>query len=1352
MKNYLINVISLILVSLTILNSSYAQDYKIIESNQNHILIEFDFANKFKLNNVQINNITYTDISDDQYPLRNPGEPFLPTRFYTIGIPLNSEAVASIQVLDNQTYSDKFVRSSPDSVDQPTDKLNYNAEIYGINSFFPLDAAEINSQAIFRYLKTATIAISPFQFNPVERTLIFNKKILIRIEYKSISNLIELVTPYKDRMTEDMIKANLINPKEAVTFIGKIQSANNNPEEKYWYDPNKDYYKIYLNTKGVYRITYDQLNSLNIPVANLDLNRFQIFNNGLEIPLYIKDNDGNQIFTTGDYIEFVGYPPVSTPYSYFNIYNTQNIYWFSYQADSTGKRYTFKDGYPVNWVHSYASTPFTLHFEKDSLYERLGHASNDQRDYWYWGKSSGTNGNLTSLFSAPFSEPSRLDPNANEITVRVNMHGITLNQCIDPDHKVKISLTSQLIGEHTWDGATASTFETVVNLSQINLFPENNLQVAAFGDINPCDPTNPNEVRNDEIRVNWFEIEYMREHRAYINNFTFMSPPNDLNYTRFSVFNWQRDNIKIFSPQRAEMIVNANITNDQYKNVFFVDNLSERREYFCVSEDYFLVPDSIIKDRNSSDLRNISNGVDYIIITHKNFINNANELAEFRQINFPDTTIVNPRVLVVDIEDIYDEFSYGLLNPYAIKDFISYAFNNWVAPSLNYVVLLGDMSYDYRKLLPDSRPNFIPSIPYHVQPYGQSTSDNNFVAIIGNDYIPDLSIGRLSCETEVEAEILINKIKNYPADPGKNWKQNILLLSSGQDQADENYFHFNASNLYLENTFLKPNGITSTKVFRFPSDSIEALFQGDGPEIRTGFNQGAVVASYYGHGGGYQWDLVFNDDDIQLLQNENRLPFISSVTCYTAHFDNQDVFGEQFNKVPNKGCIAFWGSSGLTFWTAGKQLNERLFSQFFSQKNYVIGKAILTAKSGVGNNSQIALLTLLGDPVIRLAIPDKPDFNITSSDISISPPYPQKNDTISILVRVKNLGLVFPNDSVSVQLFISSADTSYFLDTLWIKNFGEIDSTQFTWIPGLGGNYNLEVRINDSYQIPEIDLSDNNASANFVVYDLSEPNIIKPIDGYVSKQDSVTFLFADPGYYSKTDLNYFLEIDTSSFFNNPLIKTGPVTPKNGKLLWTTSNLPPGYYFWRARMFSANDSSNWSATRILTITDSAKTGYFVKHKLLESLNRRNIIYSDSLVALINNTRLLPPHPSNSKLLSYVDILKPEDLENLSSMTNDGTYLYIAHMAYYGGNSKIYKFGTGFNGTVYGQNYGEIPNISVPVWHSIVYYKNQDEGSLYVATGDAYSLLKVNPLTGDTNRVVITDGLLNSVDSRVRDGAF
>jgi len=103
-------------------------------------------------------------------------------------------------------------------------------------------------------------------------------------------------------------------------------------------------------------------------------------------------------------------------------------------------------------------------------------------------------------------------------------------------------------------------------------------------------------------------------------------------------------------------------------------------------------------------------------------------------------------------------------------------------------------------------------------------------------------------------------------------------------------------------------------------------------------------------------------------------------------------------------------------------------------------------------SDQLSLLTLLGDPLLELAIPSKPDFNITSDDIKISPLTPVINDTVTINVTINNYGVVFPGDTLSVQLQISSNDTSFFLPVKKLPSFGEISNASFKWIPKKGSS------------------------------------------------------------------------------------------------------------------------------------------------------------------------------------------------------------------------------------------------------------------------------------------------------------
>ena len=81
-----------------------------------------------------------------------------------------------------------------------------------------------------------------------------------------------------------------------------------------------------------------------------------------------------------------------------------------------------------------------------------------------------------------------------------------------------------------------------------------------------------------------------------------------------------------------------------------------------------------------SDLRDIHNGADYIIITHNNFIHDVQPLVDFRSQQ-------GLRTKVVDVENIYDAFNHGILNPNAIREFLKYAYYNWQPPAPTYVLL-----------------------------------------------------------------------------------------------------------------------------------------------------------------------------------------------------------------------------------------------------------------------------------------------------------------------------------------------------------------------------------------------------------------------------------------------------------------------------------------------------------------------------------------------------------------------------------------------------------------------------------------------------------------------------------------
>lgn len=1347
----------LIFVLLLVLSTyTFPQKYRIIESNNDFIKVEVDFSNAYTLKDTLINGIEFNCIKWDGFSFRNPGEPLLPAYYFSLGIPQGSVPQATVISSNSSRQIIKQLIPYQQIIDGKNPKeFQFDKSVYSKNSFFPKEIIKIDNPFLMRFARVAPIVISPYQYNPVTRELIFNSKVIIQIKYNNKTNT-KIYTKIEDKMTEDFLNTSVINSPVALNWVVKEQAEMQaKGDEPYWYSSSKEYYKLFLNVKGVYRVTYEDIVQAGLSVPSLSAKGLELICNGKQIPIDIFTKTA-KVFGPGDYFQFVGFPAQPTPYAKQNIYNTTNVYWFSYQSDEGGLHFETKEGEPGPYDFTYRYSPVTLHFEQDKRYEPFGYAPDDKRDFWQWAKVTGANKQTDMVFYGGLDYPYRHFVDSAAMTLRVNMAGLTNNNMVDVDHNAKISINTyttatqykrNVLGHTYWDGQTEATFErkfySTADSIKLNLY--NEVEVSVDGDL----PGYTNMA--DEIRVNWYELDYWKYNMAELNHYTFINPKEASGNSVFNIWEWKRDNMTIYIPEKGKVIRNPKIFTDEYSTVIFQDSCVGQVEYFCVANDYFFKPDSI-KKNVPSDLRSIQNGADILVIAHPKFMAAAERYANFRTANFPDKTNKNPRIKIVDVFKIYDEFSYGLLDPFALSDFTKYAFKKWGGAPFQYIVLFGDMSWNYRQLpLPagdENRPNFVPSIPYQAYNYGRAASDNMMACVSGDDIVPDVAIGRISCETTDEANILIDKIVNYPADNTKAWKQNILLVSSGKDQKDEDDFYFNLRSSEIEKNILQPNGFKGTKIMRFPGDNPSFTpYLGAGPEIRAAIDKGAAMVNFYGHGGGYQWDFVFTDDAIPQLQNGNMLPIVTSVTCYTAHFDNQTIFGEIFSRIPGKGCVGFWGSSGLTYWDPGRVINDAFYNEIFTKRNYIVGDAILNAKASVGATGQyefmVALLTYLGDPALTVALPTKPDFEVKSSDISISPENPIVGDTVKVTVTIRNLGTTFLSDTLTVQLFANGTDSLSRVAALKVSSFALSDTLNFSWIPKEGRLYNLIVNINNINVIPEGDFSDNTANASFAVYNIADPNFIAPINGFSTSKNQVDYVISDAGYYVSKNLTYFVEIDTSMDFNSIVQASAPIVPADGLAKWKSNPLPNGIYFWHSRINDGTNYGRWSPVRTFTITAQPKEGYTAANKQLKFFKYNGADYSESDGKLVLNTQLKSPYPGEGKYLDDINFdIYSTDSTSLTTLTSDGSYFYFATYVYYNPikvSSRIYKLGTGYNGTTKGRFYGTVPNFNRLVTNSIFYHK---DGFLYASVdNNVHTLLKINPQTGDTVSVFIPEGLIN-----------
>jgi hypothetical protein len=169
-----------------------------------------------------------------------------------------------------------------------------------------------------------------------------------------------------------------------------------------------------------------------------------------------------------------------------------------------------------------------------------------------------------------------------------------------------------------------------------------------------------------------------------------------------------------------------------------------------------------------------TNSAEYLIITDGIFYENMQQLKTYRQQN-------GLRAEVVCVEDIYDEFNYGIKSPLAIRNFLKYAYENWdQSTPLLYVVLIGDASYDYKTTSGDQK-DLVPTILYETQKYGATAGDDLYTLVSGDDQIPDLVIGRIPIRDNAQFNAYFDKIKEYESASNRGEWRNRGLFISGND-------------------------------------------------------------------------------------------------------------------------------------------------------------------------------------------------------------------------------------------------------------------------------------------------------------------------------------------------------------------------------------------------------------------------------------------------------------------------------------------------------------------------------------------------------------------------------------------
>jgi len=333
------------------------------------------------------------------------------------------------------------------------------------------------------------------------------------------------------------------------------------------------------------------------------------------------------------------------------------------------------------------------------------------------------------------------------------------------------------------------------------------------------------------------------------------------------------------------------------------------------------------------------NAAQLVIIANRAFMNAAAPLKALRDSQGVST-------LVIDVQDLYDEFGFGHRGPKPIRDFLL-ASRSWRVPP-RYAILLGDASFDPRNYLGVGAFDFVPTrmLPTSLL----QTASEDWFADFSDTGTPAIAIGRLPARTPADASAMIAKIVNRNAA-----SNTVLLISDGADSD----FDFTAAAAALVPLVPATYTVEQHDVTR-TSDP-----HGD---VVAAMNRGALLASYIGHGSIEIWgNWVYGTDDAMAATNRAQ-PFVVAMECLNGFFHDlyTTSLAEGLMTDPTGGAVAVWASSGLTLPEPQNVMQRELFRQLFGSTTVTIGDAVLRAKAATNDIDVRRTWILFGDPSMRL--------------------------------------------------------------------------------------------------------------------------------------------------------------------------------------------------------------------------------------------------------------------------------------------------------------------------------------------------------------------------------------------------
>ncbi len=265
-----------------------------------------------------------------------------------------------------------------------------------------------------------------------------------------------------------------------------------------------------------------------------------------------------------------------------------------------------------------------------------------------------------------------------------------------------------------------------------------------------------NGVPIEDMYFNWYAIDYARQFEAEADQLSFAhDEPGTWKYQAAGFDSGAVTVLDLTYPLTPTRVLNpAVVSGGGGYTATFVATPGQGARYFMAGSGAELSPKSITP-HTPLDLS--TTAADYVFITPQVFYTTTQSLADYRAAQGLST-------LVVTVEELYDQFNFGIYHPIAIKNFLAYTFASWSTPP-TYALLVGGGHWNLKGYEGyDAPPIYMPPNLAFVDPWqGEVDSANLLAAVVGDDILADVLIGRLPVDLRGRAR------SHDRQDPGLRW-------------------------------------------------------------------------------------------------------------------------------------------------------------------------------------------------------------------------------------------------------------------------------------------------------------------------------------------------------------------------------------------------------------------------------------------------------------------------------------------------------------------------------------------------------------------------------------------------------